>query len=195
MNSNDEFLPKKPQLTILPCEKSFKFFIEQDYLSDELKEQLHTANVLIIPDEGYGELTDQRHFSAGTIDLFQYILEKNDERVSIGVCLDENDYKELSLHADWVYLAEFVVKDFIAPLIVALLADYIIRLRGKRIQTSNVKSKLIVVDTKDEHRVEYIYDGPATEYKEVMLNAISKFGKEKQSNKRHKPKRKKLHGD
>lgn len=187
----DELQPDRPQLSISPSEKSFSSFIDKDYISQELKERLLAANVLIVPNEGYGDLTDQVHFPAGTSDLYQYLLENEDEKLSIDVCIEDKDFKELSLHADWLALAEFVVKDFLAPLLVALLAEYIIHTRGKRIKHTNVKSTLIVVDTKDEHRVEYTYEGPALEYKDVMLDAISKFGKDNRDTKKETPKRQK----
>jgi hypothetical protein len=189
MNPLDELQPKRPQLSISSSKESFSSFIDKDYISHELKEQLRTVNVLIVPNEGYGDLTDQVHFPAGTSDLYQYLLESKDENLSIGVCLEDKDYKELSLHADWLTLAEFVAKDFLAPLLVALLAEYIIHTLGKRVEKTNVKSRLVVVDAKDEHRVEYTYEGPALEYKDVMLNAISKFGKDDQGTKKGASKR------
>jgi hypothetical protein len=191
----DEFQQNHPQLSISACEKSFSSFIDKSYIDNELKEQLLASNVLIVPNEGYGDLTDQVYFPAGTSDLYQYLYDRKDENLLIGVCIDEKDYKELSLHADWVYLAEFVVKDLLAPLLVALLADYIIHTLGKRAEQTSVKSKLIVVDTKDEHRIEYSYEGPASEYKEVMLGAISKFSDDNQSVKKTRSRRrKKQHG-
>lgn len=174
MSLFDESSNNHPQLSITTSEKSFSSFIEKDYVGVELRAQLLDSNVLLVPNEGYGDLTNQVYFPAGTSDLYQYLQDRKSE-LSIGVCLDEKEYKELSLHADWLFLAEFVVKDLLAPIVVALLADYIIHSRGKRIEKTNVKSKLVVVDDKDERRIEYSYEGPASEYKEVMLGAISKF--------------------
>ncbi len=189
MKSLDELLPNHPQLTISPSEKSFSSFIDKDYISLGLREQLLAANVLIVPNEGYADLTDEVLFPAGTSDLYQYLVERKSKDVAIGVCIEDKDYKELSLHADWLTVAEFVVKDFLAPLLVALLAEYIIHTRGKRVKNTSVKSKLTVVDSKDEHRVEYTYEGPASEYKDVMLNAISKFSKDNQDVKKEQSRR------
>ena len=170
--------PDTPRLSISPSEKSFLSSIRRKYLSDELQKQLFSANVLIIPNEGYGDREELIYFPAGTSDLYQYLAEKKEE-ITVGVCIEESGYKELSLHADWMVIAEIVVKEFVAPLIVTLLAEYIIHVRGKRFEDTNVKSKLIVVDNEDEHVVEYSYEGPASEYKDVMLKAIESFNEVK----------------
>jgi hypothetical protein len=196
----EEQFPENPnnqqKLTINNSEKSFASVIQSNYLGEELKEVLHSANVLLVPNEGYGEDKDLIYFPSGTSDLYQFLVEKQDENLNVNICIEDSEYKELSLHADWMIIAEIVVKDFLAPLLAALLAEYIIRHLGKRVDDTNVKSKLTVVNEEDSQQIEYYYEGPATEYKEIMTNAVSNFAQDitflnkKKSKRRHHRKKK-----
>jgi hypothetical protein len=186
MDHLDQVSHDKPLLSVSPCDETYSSFIDKDYISDGIRQQLRDTNILVIPNEGYSDLSEERHFPSGTVELFQYIVDQRDERISIGLCIEEDDYKELALHADWVYLADFVVKDIIAPILVTLLAEYIIHLRGKHVGDTIVKSRIIVVDKRNEHKVEMNYEGPATEYKDIMLSAISEFQTKNHRKKHHK---------
>jgi hypothetical protein len=158
-------------------QESFNSYIGRPYLGEELRAKLSDANALIIPNEGYGERTDLVYFPSGTSDLYQFLTDRKTKGLRIEVCTEDEDYKELSLHADWLILADFVVKELVAPLVVALIAEYIIEHLGKRETGTTVKSKLIVHADKGERNITYSYQGPASEYRDVMNNAISKLSK------------------
>lgn len=168
----------KQSITSRAVSKNFESVISHDYIGKELKERLGNMNALMVPNEGYQDKQDLLYFPSGTSDLFHYLLEKQDDSLKVDISLEEKDYKELALHADWMILAEFIVKDIVAPLLVALVAEYIIKHLGKRRYSTSVKSKLTVVDEKKGKQIEYTYEGPASQYRDVMLNAISKFGED-----------------
>jgi hypothetical protein len=189
--------PKKQSITSKAVSKNFESVISRDYIGKELKERLKNANVLMVPNEGYQDKQDLLYFPSGTSDLYHYLLEKQGDSFKVDINLEDKDYKELALHADWMILAEFIVKEIVAPLLVALVAEYIIRHLGKRKHSTNVKSKLTVVDEKKGKQIEYTYEGPASEYRNVMLNAISKFNEdglrlpaEIKPKRKHRPKKK-----
>ncbi len=138
--------PKKPYLTTRSSNKTFQNVISRDFIGQELQSKSSEANVLLIPNQGYVDQPDLLYFPAGTSDLYQYIEDRNIENIKTDVCLEEKDYKELALHADWLRIAEFIVKELIVQLFIALLADYIVKRLGNRIDKTNVKSKFTVVD-------------------------------------------------
>lgn len=183
--------PKKPYLTTRSSNKTFQNVISRDFIGQELQSKLSEANVLLIPNQGYVDQPDLLYFPAGTSDLYQYIEDRNIENIKTDVCLEEKDYKELALHADWLRIAEFIVKELIVQLFIALLADYIVKRLGNRIDKTNVKSKFTVVDERNEQQIEFTYEGPAKEFRSVMLNAVSKISpKSLPIPKSMKPKRK-----
>lgn len=184
--------PKEEKLTITSSEKSFDWAIEQNHIGEDLKKRLEESNVIIIPSQGANELADTLYFPSDTTELFHFLSEKQSDNFKVEISIEEKDYKELSLHADWIILADFLVKDIVAPLLVSLLAEYVIQRAGKRIDEHEVKSKIVVTHSKNKHQIEIQYSGPASEYSEVMLKAISDFGKMtmKQQSNSKSPKRK-----
>ena len=133
--------PKQPQLNMEPSNETFQSFIERNYINRESRDRLSQANVLMIPNEGYLERTDLIYFPSGTTDLYQFLKEEESGKMSIDICLEEKDYKEVALHADWLFLASFIVTSIVAPLFVDLLADYIKKHLVKRESETNVKRK------------------------------------------------------
>ena len=166
--------PKKPYLTTKPSEKSFQTSIERDFLGHELKEKLLATNLLFVPNQGYMDKSELLYFTVGTSDLHQYIIDKNIDGLRADICLEEKDYKEVALHADWLIIAEFIVKEVVAPLFVALLAEYIMKKLGNKKEETNIKSKFTLVDEKTGEHTEYKYEGPAKDYRSIMLHTISK---------------------
>lgn len=165
---------KQPQLRIQPSNETFHGFIERGLISEDTRERISKANVLMIPNEGYVERADLIYFPSGTSELYQFLKENQSEELSIDICLEEKDYKEVALHADWLMLAGFIVTSIVAPLFVDLLGEYIKRHLGKRESGTCVKSRLIIREDKDGRYIDYTYEGPASEYRNVMSRAISK---------------------
>ena len=166
----------KPKINVKPSDKTFQAVIQREYIGKELQENLLNANVLVVPNEGYGDRTDLVYFPSGTTDLYQFLQERQTEDFRIGVCIEDKDFKEVALHADCLIIAQFVVSSIVVPLLVDLLAEYITQQLGKRRDETNVKSKLTIVDEQNGRQYEYSYEGPAAEYRDVMTKAISKIG-------------------
>lgn len=167
--------PKKPYLTTRPSDKTFQTEINRHFIGSELQEKLSETNILFVPNQGYINKPELLFFPVGTSDLYQYVVGANIEQLKADVCLEDKDYKELALHSDWLILAEFIVKELVVQLLISLLADYIIKNLGDRKDKTNVKSKFTVVDEENGKKIEFIYEGPAKEYRSVMLNAVSKI--------------------
>jgi len=159
--------------------ESFDSYLSRPYIGEILRKRLSEANALIIPNEGYDNRSDLVYFPSGTEDLYQFLKDKNVGGLNLDACIEDKDYKEVALHADWLILAGFLVTELVAPLIVALLAEYIKKRLGKRESETIVKARLIIRENKDGHYAEYKYEGPASEYREAMTNAISKVGNPK----------------
>ncbi len=165
----------QPTLKVESSDKTFQTVIRREYISKKLQEDLVNANVLLVPNEGYGDRTDLIYFPSGTTDLYQYLRERQTEDFKIGICIEDKDFKEVALHADWLIIAQFVVSFVIAPLFVDLLAEYIKQHLGKRRDETCVKSRITIIDEQHGRGIECTYEGPAAEYHEVMMKAISKL--------------------
>lgn len=114
---------------------SFDDWLSKPYVSSSLRQRLETSNVLIIPQEGYGDYSDPL-FVAGTDDLFRYMSHNASNEVVVDVCIADEDYKTLSLHSDILRLGSFLVTSTILPLFVNLLSSYIYeKMRSTKVDT------------------------------------------------------------
>lgn len=168
-----------PSLSIKSVDTSFFSVLNSEHIEKELRNDIGDANALLIPKQGYIDRTDLIYFPSGTSELYQFLVDKQEKNFTVDISISEKDYKELALHADWMFIADFIVREVAAPLLATLIADYIIKTVGKRKDKTNVKSKIIVVDNSDTFHLEYYYEGPATEYENVMVEAIESFSDHK----------------
>ena len=153
-------------VSIIPF--SIDTWIRRLQLSESLSHKVAESAVVILPTEVPGKSGIIFAFPQGTTDLFDFLKKSNEDTVSVEVCVEDSDYKELGQHADWISIATLVVKSIIAPLVVSLIAEYIKPRLFSRSSNKTVTSELIV--TKDEMGscVRISYHGPADRYETEM---------------------------
>jgi len=115
---------EETEFKITHAHVSFDDWLSKPYISSDLRKRLESSNVLIIPQDGYGDYSGPL-FVAGTDDLFRYLSENASKGVFVDVCIADEDYKTLSLHSDILRLGAFLVTSTILPLFVNLLSSYI----------------------------------------------------------------------
>jgi hypothetical protein len=64
-------------------------------------------------------------FYSGMLPFHDFIQEKEDENIILGICIEEEDYTELSLHSDILRLGEIMVEIVVLPLLINYLYDFI----------------------------------------------------------------------
>lgn len=168
----------QPTLIMEDSRESLRTWINRPYISDELRQQLSKANVLVVPSEGYVDRADLIYFPVGTEELFHALLESDQENLSVDICIEDEDYKELAVHADWITIGAIVAELLVVPLIVELIAEYIKRRVRKPETETQVRSKLTVCDEKTGRSVHFSYEGPVSQYRDVMLHAIQELGRQ-----------------
>jgi hypothetical protein len=166
-------------LAIESTEESIATWASRPYITKELHQQLLKANFLIVPNEGYGDRADLVYFPVGTEQLFGFLRGSTLEGLSVDICIEDEDYKEVALHADLMIVAGFVVTSLVAPLAVELIAEYIKDRAKRRQREIEVRSKLVVNDSTTGRSVKLSYEGPATEYRDVMVKALQELSEAK----------------
>jgi hypothetical protein len=174
-------------LRIEPTRESIQTWAERPYLTHTLRNRLRNAEVIIVPNEGYAEDADLLYFPVRTEELFHFLRERGHDAFSVEICIEDSDYKELALHADLLTIATVVVQLVVAPVVVQLILDYLRRRLGNREKDSEVKSKLTIVDEANGRSLDLSYKGPAAEYKDVMVAAISKMAEQTDSGSKRRP--------
>lgn len=165
---------KPANLVVKASDESISAWINRPYISQGLCEELSKANVLIVPNEGYHEQANL-YFPSGTEELLLFLREPREDSLIVDICIEEQDYKELKLSADWFMIADIVVRHLAAPLLVILIVEYIRRRTGKRMPRNEVQAKLTVQDEGTGRTIDFSYEGPATEFRDVMMNALEQM--------------------
>lgn len=155
-------------------DETIEGWISRPRVSSELREHLSAANVLLVPTEEHG--SNRTYFPVGTEKLLRFLQSSEQQGLSVDICASDEDYQELALYADWLVIAELVVTSVVAPLVVNSIWDYIKRHPGKKQEETLVKSKVVVQDNGRERSVSFSYEGPASEYREAMTEALRESG-------------------
>jgi hypothetical protein len=154
-------------------EESFGFWLNKPYISDELRSVLSSANVLIVPYEGFREL-DTRVFPVGTEEIFSELKSHVDNGVVPEICIEDKDYRELALHSDLLIIGTFIVTTFAAPTFVNIVSEWVNNRLGFKKESTNVKIELTVAKS-DGTAGRILYEGPAKEFATTVGEAIQTF--------------------
>ena len=105
---------------------NFEYWINQDYIPENLKDELRKSNLLFVPQSFH---RDQEYltFPVNTEELYQYIIENSSKDINPNICISSTDYREIALHGYEIYLGSFVVSCIIAPIFVNLISEYLKR--------------------------------------------------------------------
>lgn len=162
----------KAELTKESSQESIRTWAARSYVGNRLREQLKNADALIVPNEGLGDQEELVYFPEGTEEVLRFLQSSASDGLTVDIVIEEKDYKELSLRADWLMIAALVVKVGVAPILVGLLSEYIKKRLGNRIDNTIVKSSITVSDEETKRSVAITYEGPASTYREVMGKAV-----------------------
>ena len=151
-------------LVIKDTPEDFETWINKDFISPELRVQLRKSDILLIPTEGFRDLT-YPVFPVKTEELFNYLRKNSPEDINIDICIEDKDYREVALHSDLVILSSFIVSSVALPILINLISTYLSQKLLKPEKT-NVKVSITVVN-KDGESKNLSYEGSVDHFKEV----------------------------
>jgi hypothetical protein len=108
--------------------------------------------------------------------LFHYLRANLPSGSESELAIEDQDFRELSLHADILTIATCVVKYAAVPLLVKLLGDWIAKRLGNRANTSEVRASLVVVQAEgtQSKSIQISYEGPASTFESTVKGALDK---------------------
>ena len=195
-------IEEKDLFEVTVSDESFKKWIEKDFISEEIKQALNKASILILPTIGFRTENDIS-FPIDTTSVYQYFNSKLPSNISIEVCIDDANYQELSLNSDYKRIGIFLLNSVVLSVSLNVLSSYIydkyvkeddtkphIEIRNevptkkeekktapkKYMEKTRVKFTVIVVDTTKGQSKTYNYEGPAKDAKEIT-NQIKELWK------------------
>ena len=149
---------KNVNLKITDSSETFKSWINKKYISAETKNKLGKADILIVPNEGFGKL-DFPIFPVKTEELFYFIKKSLPKENKIDICIEDDDYKELALHADLIVLGVFIVTNVVLPTLVNILSEYLKKKIIGNDTEQKVKVSLTAIDSVGTSK-KLTYEGP-----------------------------------
>ena len=154
----------------------FRHWASAPGLSENTRANILNSDIVVVPNDGFRDYSGPL-FPAGTAELFQYIKDNLPSGREVELAVEDQDFRELSLHYDVVTIASCVVKIVAAPIAVKLLADWIAKRLGSRLQSSEVRASLTVVQTDGDRSksIQISYEGPAATFETTVKGALDKI--------------------
>lgn len=161
-------------LKIKNTEVTFKKLLKENYIPKEYENEIKNSNFLLIPNKGFRD-KDIVYFPEGTRYFFQYIKEKEDDRMNIEICISDEEFNELELHSDIIRIATIIVKDFILPVAINLISSYLIdKLKKENKVSEKVKLECKIIVEKDKKSLEINYEGTVENFEKIDKSEILK---------------------
>lgn len=159
--------PAEDQLVEETTEENFGYWLNRPFVSEELRNELRDANVLIVPAEGVRDRTDP-NFPNGTEDLLAFLKDNVRDGIVPDICIEDKDFKALALHDATLIIGAFVVTSLVAPIAVDLVSKYLEQKIGlDKAEETKVKFKMTIVET-DGTSKKLSYDGPAKTFEKTI---------------------------
>ncbi len=179
-------------LIIKETKEDFSFWLSREFISDEIRETIKNASILLLPSIGQRR-ENEATFPSGTEVIYSYFKEKIGSEFYIDICISDEFYQELALHSNYRRLGKFIVKSVALPVFLAVLSSYIYdtvikpekespqiyiedsnkESPKKHLETPEVKFSITVVDSNNVAK-EFDYEGPADQVEHVS-ETIKKF--------------------
>ena len=173
-------------LQISDSDFSINDFIDNEFVSPDLKDSILGSSILFLPLINFRE-PGRPLFHNGTSDF--YIFCKNNTNDLVDICIDDDKYEEIALCCADINFGDFLIIGQVALDIFAnILSSYVYeRIVNKRQQTKNSESigqltnsakpylapptvsfEINVKDSMGKKSKKFSYEGPASEVSEVL---------------------------
>ena len=156
--------------------RDFQYWAAASGLSDSTRTRVASADIAVVPWERFRD-HPQPLFPVGTSALFQYLKKSLPAGSEVELAVEDQDYREISLHSEIVRIATIVVRDGALSVLLNLLATWIARQIWPEAPTTSipeVQASIIVVQTEGARTksVQLSYNGPATTFETTVQMAF-----------------------
>ena len=154
-------------LVVTRSDVDFQEIYSKPYFPKDLEEDLKNANLLLLPYEGF-KATTGPVFPEQTMEFYNF-MKKFDSNDLIGdICISDEDYAELELHAELITLASMIVKMAVLPLAINLVSNYLDRKIQERNHKTDLKVKVNITVVDGDKSKSISYEGDANKFEETL---------------------------
>lgn len=158
---------KMNELVISRSNLNFEKIYSKSYFPSELEEDMKKANLLWIPFEEVST-NEGPVFPEETNKLYEYIKNYDNKELVGEICISDDDYVEVELHADLITLAHIIVDIAVFPITVTLIGNYLeCKIEGRE-NKSDVKAKVNLTVVAGDKSINISYEGDADKFEETI---------------------------
>lgn len=161
------------ELTISESNFSIDELVNELGVSENVAAEVRGSDLVMIPMQGFRERPGPL-FPNMSEEVFAYLNQHKPDSLTIGVCVEDDNYKEVILHSALIRLATFVGSSVVLPILTGLISNYIWSKFDKS-ENPQVEFKMELTDEKQVIE----YRGPAEKFDSVLKEAIKKMKKQK----------------
>lgn len=149
---------------------SFETWASKPFVSDLLRPKISTANILLTPVEQIRNISGPV-FPTGTEQLWLYLRKWDSDQIKAEIAIDDDKYEEYAFHGVLINIANFVVSDVAAPLLVLKIYEF---LQEKNTESSTeVRCELTIVRPADSN-IKISYSGPSGNF-EMFIKEVNRL--------------------
>ncbi len=158
---------KVNELKITESNVTFEDVYSKDYFPKELGGDIKEANMLILPYEGFRNF-DKPVFPEETLKFFHFLRENGDPSLITDICISDEEYMELELHADLIVFPMMILSSFVLPVAINVVSDYISSKRESRNRNAELKVKATFTVVNGDSSKTFEYEGDADKFEETF---------------------------
>ncbi|MCB5953253.1 hypothetical protein LI951_14350 [Enterococcus sp. BWT-B8] len=145
----------------------------------DLREQINNSKLLLIPTRTVNE---KELYPEGTGDFYRFLIDQDDSKELLAeFIVDDENYGELELHSDIVYLATMVFSGVVLPIIINVVSDYITEMRKRKNEEFDVEVSYIFEEDGGKTSKKITYKGKAENFDETMKSLKENFENDRQN--------------
>ena len=101
--------------------ESKEYWINQNFIPENLKNKLKSSNVLFVPEERFGEMG----FHSEVLPFLEFLEYDGVGEINPNICMDEKDYQEFILHSDVLRFGKIIIEYIVLPVFTNFLHDFL----------------------------------------------------------------------
>lgn len=157
-------------LVITESNLTFQDIYSKPYFPTNLEETLKKANFLLLPHEGFKNATNSV-FPEQTMEFYNFVNSFDSNELVGDICISDEDYTELELHADLITLANIIVTTGVLPIALNLISSYLDRKIQERGNKNDLKVKVNITVVEENKSKSITYEGDANKFEETLKSA------------------------
>lgn len=158
---------EKSKINITNNPYTFKELLKMPYVPNEFLDSIKSSNILLLPHINFRD-KEGYFFPEDTYKLYEYFLENGKPQgLNIEICISDDEYKELELHADVINIADIFVQWIAFPIATSMLGSYLYD-KLKKFNRDDINAKVNISVEKDGESRTIHYEGRIENFENAM---------------------------